>query len=111
MVFWIVRRSAVFFFFFKQKTAYESPKRLEFRRVLFRSPACDADGCLPKPAWCGESSFADTRRVAAKRVLPGARRVDVAVEAGRFHFDECQPACRISGREENFLFAVAGRTF
>src|SRR5205814_6903373 len=26
-----------FFFFFKQKTAYEMPKRLEFRRVLFRS--------------------------------------------------------------------------
>src|ERR1035438_1084458 len=25
------------FFFFKQKTAYEMPKRLEFRRVLFRS--------------------------------------------------------------------------
>src|ERR1035441_7165412 len=24
-------------FFFKQKTAYEMPKRLEFRRVLFRS--------------------------------------------------------------------------
>src|SRR5205814_6427486 len=27
----------IFFFFFKQKTAYEMPKRLEFRRVLFRS--------------------------------------------------------------------------
>src|ERR1035441_7307620 len=26
------------FFFFKQKTAYEMPKLLEFRRVLFRSP-------------------------------------------------------------------------
>src|SRR5438045_7896282 len=26
------------FFFFKQKTAYEMPKWLEFRRVLFRSP-------------------------------------------------------------------------
>src|SRR5205814_3443290 len=26
------------FFFFKQKTAYEMPKCLEFRRVLFRSP-------------------------------------------------------------------------
>src|SRR5258705_4884510 len=25
------------FFFFKQKTAYEMPKRLEFRRVFFRS--------------------------------------------------------------------------
>src|SRR5207249_5434050 len=27
------------FFFFKQKTAYEIETRLEFRRVLFRSPA------------------------------------------------------------------------
>src|SRR5205814_4576769 len=27
----------LFFFFFKQKTAYELPKWLEFRRVLFRS--------------------------------------------------------------------------
>src|SRR5437870_1085847 len=28
----------IFFFFFKQKTAYEMATRLEFRRVLFRSP-------------------------------------------------------------------------
>src|SRR5438034_11533689 len=38
------------FFFFKQKTAYEIPVCLEFRRVLFRSrmpdrePAVDGDG-------------------------------------------------------------------
>src|SRR5882724_13526262 len=32
----ILRRT---FFFFKQKTAYEMPKGLEFRRVLFRSGA------------------------------------------------------------------------
>src|SRR5260370_22317493 len=30
--------SSVVFFFFKQKTAYEIQVRLEFRRVLFRSP-------------------------------------------------------------------------
>src|SRR5207253_5696615 len=28
---------SLFFFFFKQKTAYEMATRLEFRRVLFRS--------------------------------------------------------------------------
>src|SRR6266568_5326304 len=32
----------VFFFFFKQKTAYEMELRLEFRRVLFRSREADA---------------------------------------------------------------------
>src|SRR6266576_5934920 len=31
-----------FFFFFKQKTAYEISTRLEFRRVLFRSVGTDA---------------------------------------------------------------------
>src|SRR5947199_3676187 len=31
--------SYFYVFFFKQKTAYEMPKRLEFRRVLFRSQA------------------------------------------------------------------------
>src|SRR5437773_10211033 len=34
---------SVFFFFFKQKTAYEIVMRLEFRRVLFRSPGGDGD--------------------------------------------------------------------
>src|SRR5947199_1660237 len=33
----VLWRKVVIFFFFKQKTAYEMPKRLEFRRVLFRS--------------------------------------------------------------------------
>ena len=30
-------KTIIYFFFFKQKTAYEVPKCLEFRRVLFRS--------------------------------------------------------------------------
>src|ERR1039458_7802239 len=76
----VVGRLGVFFFF-KQKTAYEMPKRLEFRPVLFRSlgggpfffyPACtlvfpsaayrfvldgsghygDCDG-LCRPGWMG----------------------------------------------------------
>src|SRR5690606_39943008 len=34
----------LFFFFFKQKTAYEIFTRLEFRRVLFRSVAAGAAG-------------------------------------------------------------------
>src|SRR5205807_6652219 len=33
---------SVFFFFFKQKTAYEITRCLEFRRVLFRSITRDA---------------------------------------------------------------------
>src|SRR5262245_65721264 len=37
MTYLYIRRWYIFFFFFKQKTAYEMPKRLEFRRVLFRS--------------------------------------------------------------------------
>src|SRR5256885_10116779 len=32
-----IGRYVVFFFFFKQKTAYEITRCLEFRRVLFRS--------------------------------------------------------------------------
>src|ERR1039457_1899460 len=37
-------RSFLFFFFFKQKTAYEITRSLEFRRVLFRSVHVDAGG-------------------------------------------------------------------
>src|SRR5712692_2603017 len=39
---------ALFFFFFKQKTAYEMELRLEFRRVLFRSP-CRSRERPPSP--------------------------------------------------------------
>src|SRR6266496_3473050 len=35
---------ALFFFFFKQKTAYEISTRLEFRRVLFRSDVVETNG-------------------------------------------------------------------
>src|SRR5215204_1357064 len=40
--------SGYFFFFFKQKTAYEITVSLEFRRVLFRSSAAGA----PAPFVC-----------------------------------------------------------
>ena len=35
------KMSVCFFFFFKQKTAYEITRWLEFRRVLFRSLCCE----------------------------------------------------------------------
>src|SRR5713226_1447368 len=37
-----------FFFFFKQKTAYEMDGRLEFRRVLFRSPRTSRGRAPPR---------------------------------------------------------------
>src|SRR5437773_5238748 len=37
MLSWISSRTSLWFFFFKQKTAYEIVMSLEFRRVLFRS--------------------------------------------------------------------------
>ena len=46
--------SAAFFFFFKQKTAYEIHRWLEFRRVLFRSPHflyCPGSRCGSAPAF------------------------------------------------------------
>src|SRR2546426_10438871 len=55
----------VYFFFFKQKTAYEITRRLEFRRVLFRSglgrgSAASIVPCTVEPAGittCPAASF------------------------------------------------------
>src|SRR5205814_8023646 len=65
-------------FFFKQKTAYEMPKCLEFRRVLFRSAPRQADWrakvnmgeaaprtrCAPSPACGGGSGWGNPRMTA-----------------------------------------------
>src|SRR5207248_8780474 len=57
-----------FFFFFKQKTAYEIVRRLEFRRVLFRS----------SPSWCTPMSTnapnAATLVTTPSSTMPGERR-------------------------------------
>src|SRR5207245_4536457 len=45
-----------FFFFFKQKTAYEMLPRLEFRRVLFRSMRNSIAPAASLPAQCCSAS-------------------------------------------------------
>src|SRR6266542_2146838 len=62
-----VKRS--FFFFFKQKTAYEMLPRLEFRRVLFRSRR-RAAGCRSGK----EPRSSRARRAFAARDRAGTRR-------------------------------------
>src|SRR5215831_17658127 len=52
------------FFFFKQKTAYEMPKGLEFRRVLFRSIGGEHRAARGGPF--GEWDF-ERQRLAADR--------------------------------------------
>src|SRR5437899_4820272 len=69
-----------FFFFFKQKTAYEMPKCLEFRRVLFRSGVAQhvaQDRCAGIAiVGAGEAGAAILRDMLGN---PGAGLVPVAV--------------------------------
>src|SRR5207253_5230645 len=64
----------VFFFFFKQKTAYEMATGLEFRRVLFRSGAArrrDSSSHRSAPAWSASpGSHASARRRSATADVP-----------------------------------------
>src|SRR5690606_39887590 len=50
-----------FFFFFKQKTAYEIFTWLEFRRVLFRSSGRTAPNRSPRDTRCAAPSTSSTR--------------------------------------------------
>src|SRR3989454_5878410 len=61
-----------FFFFFKQKTAYEITRGLEFRRVLFRSPVTAVSvpsGMRVSTPWrlCRRAPFTSSQRHAGRR--------------------------------------------
>src|SRR5262245_65024301 len=68
--------SSLFFFFFKQKTAYEMPKRLEFRRVLFRSNAAVLAAANGRPPVQGVVSLSGPAQWSGDGVQ-GAKRVTV----------------------------------
>src|SRR5215467_7937896 len=61
-----------YFFFFKQKTAYEITRGLEFRRVLFRSAGQRERSAVPEDGL--DAGVGDVDRLIVRR--PG-RRVDV----------------------------------
>src|SRR3989454_6995413 len=69
----------LFFFFFKQKTAYEITRCLEFRRVLFRSRR-DGERRL---LHAGAAEHAERAHVAAVAPAPDADAVGVDVRLRR----------------------------
>ena len=64
-------------FFFKQKTAYEISLWVEFRRVLFRSPASGGDSCILGGDTCILGGATCVRRGAVwgRSVDLGGRRI------------------------------------
>src|ERR1035438_10909609 len=88
-------------FFFKQKTAYEMPKCLEFRLVLFRSQAGDwarwSSGRAGTRGFSGCWSWPDRKSVVeGKSGDLGGRRI-IKKKRSRVIYlpisDQCEPLC------------------